>query len=251
MKITVITVSYNSGKTIKDTLRSVAEQDYADVEHLVIDGGSHDNTLDLVRGFGSHVARTVSERDRGLYDAMNKGLALATGDVIGFLNSDDCFEGQHALSEIAAAFEDDSIEAVYGDLVYVDQFDMSKVRRYWRSRPYQKGLCQAGWSPAHPTFYVRRDVFTRFGGFDLAFPIVADFEMALRFLELHDVKSRHLAKVLVRMRTGGTSGRDMMARYRSILEAGRACRKHGFSGGARFMARKVLSKIPQMLFRHS
>lgn len=184
MKISIITVCYNSAGTLADTLASVREQLYPHIEHIVVDGASSDGSVEIIRTKGQRVATFVSEPDQGIYDAMNKGLQLATGDVVGFLNSDDVFAHDDVVSTIAQTMLEPSIDACYGDLVYVSQDDTNKVVRYWKSREYQPGLCAKGWMPAHPTFYARRTVYQRHGGFDLSLKLQADFEMALRLLIL-------------------------------------------------------------------
>ena len=179
MKVSVITVAYNSGRTIGDTLRSVATQSYANIEHIVVDGGSTDNTLKQVKQNGRHVALLISEPDGGIYDAMNKGLSFATGDIVGFLNSDDVLYDNNAIQHIAAAFFDDTIDAVFGDLVFVDPSDTSKIVRFWKSSPYVQGNCRKGWMPPHPTFYVRTAALKAAGGFCLDYKLAADFELVL------------------------------------------------------------------------
>jgi glycosyltransferase involved in cell wall biosynthesis len=249
MKISIITVAYNSAATILDTLRSVASQTYADIEYIVIDGGSRDDTVALVQRYAASKTILVSEPDKGIYDAMNKGLALATGDVVGFLNSDDILANKEVISKIANEFSDSKIDACYGDLVYVAQDDLSKVVRYWKSRSYEPGLCAKGWMPAHPTFYVRRSVYQRHGGFDLSMKLQADFEMALKLLHTHQIRTKYLPEVLVRMRMGGASNASIKNVILGNMEASRACIKHGVPGGFLFIVRKVLSRIPQFFQR--
>lgn len=249
MKISVITVCYNSAATIGNTLRSVRTQTFPDIEHIVVDGDSNDDTLEIVAAEGKHVARLVSERDNGIYDAMNKGLALATGEVVGFLNSDDVYANDGVISRIAQMMHKPSIDACYGDLVYVAKDDQNKVVRYWKSRDYQPGLCAKGWMPAHPTFYARRAVYQRYGGFDLNLKLQADFEMALRLLDIAHIRTAYLPEILVRMRAGGASNASLRNVIQGNFEAVRACRKHGLPGGFRFVTGKILSRIPQFL-RH-
>jgi glycosyltransferase involved in cell wall biosynthesis len=245
----VITVSYNSAATIGDTLRSVAAQTYPDVEHIVIDGGSKDGTQDIVREQGAHVAQFVSEPDRGIYDAMNKGLARATGDVVGFLNSDDMLAGPDALAAVAAAFVDESVDAVYADLVFVDPVNTRRVVRYWQPGPYVSGSCRGGWMPPHPTFYVRRRILQANPPFDLEFRLQADFELILRLFEIVKLRTRYLPQILVRMRVGGATTGSWRNIIRGNVEAARACRKNGFRGGLLFMMTKTLRRLPQFLAR--
>lgn len=212
MRISVITATWNSAATVRDTLQSVASQDHGDVEHIIMDGGSRDTTLDIVRAF-PHVAQVVSEKDKGIYDAMNKGIARTTGDVVGILNSDDFYLNGSVLRHVAETFERTGCGAVYGDLLYVDPVDTSKIIRYWRSGEYQEGAFKWGWMPPHPTFFVRRDVYEKYGTFNLDLGTAADYELMLRFIHRHGVRPAYLPEVLVRMRNGGASSASLKARW--------------------------------------
>lgn len=249
MKISIITASYNSAATIADTLASVAVQTHPDIEHIVMDGGSKDATLEMVHAHGSRGLKCVSERDRGIYDAMNKGLAIATGEVVGFLNSDDMYADPKVLERIADAFRDPHVDLVYGDIVFVSQHDTTRVVRLWTSRPYTPGLCASGWMPPHPSLYVRRAVYGRHGGYDLAFPAAADFEMAMRLLDKAAVRSVYIPHVQVRMRMGGQSTRSIRNIISGSREVSRACRKHGLPGGVLFAVKRLLAKLPQFVRR--
>lgn len=249
MKISIITVSYNSDKTIKETIQSVASQTHKDIEYIVIDGESTDGTLEIVKSFGGVVSRLVSEPDAGIYDAMNKGLSLATGEVVGFLNSDDFFQDSQVVAMISEAMSDPVIDACYGDLVYVDRKDIGRVIRYWKSRDYVGGLCSTGWMPAHPTFYARRILYKTHGGFDLNFKLQADFEMALRLLDIEKIKTIYMPKIMVHMRIGGATNLSLKNIIIGNIEASNACLKHGLNGGITFIARKIASRIPQFLKR--
>jgi glycosyltransferase involved in cell wall biosynthesis len=222
VKISVITVSYNSASTIADTVCSVASQKYPDIEHLVIDGSSTDDTVQVVQANRHPNLVVSSEPDAGIYDAMNKGLTRATGEIIGFLNADDLFADAEVLARVAKAFvTDPNIEACFGDLVYVTEDD-SKVVRYWKSRPFDKGDFANGWSPAHPTFYIRRSALNRLGQFDLAYQLAADTEFMMRYLECGGVRSAQIPHVQVRMRLGGAtnqSWRNIALQNREILQA--------------------------------
>jgi glycosyltransferase involved in cell wall biosynthesis len=246
--ISVITVVSNSAATIADTLLSVISQTYPHVEHVIIDGASTDGTLKIIKERASPNAVIKSEPDRGMYDAMNKGLALATGDIIGFLNADDVYADSHVLEDIADVLETQHVDACYGDLVYVDNSDIRKVVRYWKSQTYREGLFEKGWMPAHPTFFVRRQVYEKYGVFDLAYKRQSDFELAMRFLAVHKITSVYIPRVLVRMRSGGASSRIAHILSGNI-EAYQACRKHSLNVGPLFIPRKILSRIPQILFR--
>jgi len=251
MKISIVTASYNSAATIADTLRSVAVQTHRNFEHIVMDGGSKDDTFGIVQAHSGPELRWVSERDRGIYDAMNKGLAMASGEVVGFLNSDDMYADPQVLERIASAFGDPNVDIVYGDIVFVSQLDTTRVVRLWTSRPYTPGLCASGWMPPHPSLYVRRSVYEKHGGYDLAFPAAADFEMALRLLDKASLTSAYIPHVQVRMRMGGQSTRSIRNIIAGSREVSRACRKHGLPGGVGFAVKRLLAKVPQFLQRPS
>lgn len=246
--ISIITICYNSEKTIKGTLDSVAEQVNVDIEHIIVDGYSADRTLDIVKQY-PHVAKIISEPDKGIYDAMNKGIQLATGEIIGLLNADDFYADDSILAQVAAVFQDATVQACYADLIYVDKEDTSRVIRYWKSRPFCSGLFKKGWMPAHPTFFVRREVYEKWGNFNLNFPRQADFELTMRFLEVHQIKSVYVPKIWVRMRTGGASNNSINGIVKGNLEAYRACKLHHLAVGPLFIARKILSRIPQFFNR--
>lgn len=249
MKISIVTASYNSAATIADTLKSVAAQTHRNIEHIVMDGGSNDDTLDIVQAHSGAELKWLSERDCGIYDAMNKGLAIATGEIVGFLNSDDMYADPQVLERIANAFRDPGVDVVYGDIVFVSQRDTTRVVRLWTSRPYKPGLCASGWMPPHPSLYVRRSIYEKHGGYDLAFPAAADFEMALRLLDKASLKSAYIPHVQVRMRMGGQSTRNIRNIISGSREVSRACRKHGLPGGVRFAVKRLLAKVPQFLRR--
>jgi glycosyltransferase involved in cell wall biosynthesis len=247
VKITIITACYNGAETIEDTIRSVASQTYRNIEHIIVDGNSTDNTMEIVARNRDKVSIVVSEPDDGVYHAMNKGLRLASGDVIGFLNSDDVYVDEHVLDKIAAIFRDAEVDACYADLIYVERENPQKLVRYWRSRPFSPGLFKRGWMPAHPTFFVRREIYEKYGGFDLQFRLQSDFDLTMRLLEKHRIRSVYIPTVLVRMRMGGLTNKSVLNVLRGNLEAYRACRKNGLKVTPFFMVRKVLSRLPQFL----
>ena len=221
LKITVITVCYNSAATIRDTLVAVAQQDYKNFEHLVIDGASTDGTVDIIRQWIGHPVVLISEPDSGIYDAMNKGLSQASGDVIGFLNADDFYADGSVLEKIACAFQGEQTEACFGDLVYVSK-DNRRIIRNWKSRAFVKGDFANGWCPAHPTFYVKRSAVERCGFFDQSFKLASDVEFMMRYLEQGSVRFVYIPWVLVRMRVGGAtnqSWRNVLQQNKEILVA--------------------------------
>ncbi len=250
MKISVITVCYNSAATLGDTLASVAAQNHPDIEHIVIDGGSTDGTRALVEREGGHVKVFVSEPDKGIYDAMNKGLAHATGDVVGFLNSDDVYAHAGVLSRIAEVMADPALDACYANLYFVDPQQLDLIRRVWRSRDYEPGLCaRRGWMPAHPTFYARRALYVEHGGFNLDYSLQSDFDMALRLLDIHGIRTRFVPEFWVRMRMGGASNASVRNVLRGNLEAWRAVRSHNIPVPPWFILVKLASRLSQFADR--
>jgi len=244
--ISVITVVRNSVATIDNTIRSVAGQVYPHVEHIVIDGGSTDGTRDVIERHRDKIAVFESEPDRGMYDAMNKGLRLATGDVVGFLNADDVYADSSVLEVISQTIEGQNVDACYGDLVYVDKNNPDRIVRYWKSQAYRDGLFERGWMPAHPTFYAKRGVYEKYGGYDIAYRRQSDFELTLRLLAVHRISSAYSAEVLVLMPSGGAS-RGLWDIIEGNIEAYRACRKHSLDVTLFFIAKKILSRLPQFL----
>lgn len=249
MRISVITACFNSAKTIADTLDSIAGQRGVDIEHIVIDGGSTDGTLAVIEDHAWTPARVVSEPDDGVYHAMNKGLALATGEVIGFLNADDFYANEDVLADVAGAFSEPAVDACYADLIYVAADDASRMVRYWRSNEYTPGLCLQGWMPAHPTFYARRRIYEQFGGFDCEFRRQSDFELTTRLLEKHRIRCSYVPRVWVKMRMGGISNRSAVGVLKGNMEAYRAMRKLGLAVPPWFILRKVASRLPQFFAR--
>lgn len=217
MKISIITATYNSAATVRDTLACIAGQQYANIEHIIVDGLSKDNTLEIVKEF-PHVARVISEKDKGIYDAMNKGVQMATGDIVGILNSDDFYTSPSVLEKVAAAFEDPAVEAVYGDLQYVKQDNTEIVTRTWKSGKYQKRFLYYGWMPPHPTFFVRRHIYDKCGLFNTTLRSAADYELMLRVLLKHDTLAQYIPEVLVKMRAGGMSNASLKNRLKANKE---------------------------------
>lgn len=249
MKVTIITVCLNAAATIRDTIESVLAQDYPDIEYLVIDGASTDGTMDIVRSYGSRISWVVSERDRGMYDSMNKGLRMASGDIVGFLHSDDILGSPAIVGEIVAAFRDTGAECVFGDIDIVDPHDTRRVLRRWRAGPYRRGALPRGWYPPHPTLYVRRPVLDEVGLFDERYRIAADMDHMLRLFEVRGVRSHYLPRIVVRMRAGGLSNKSLRNIWRANVETWQSLRRHGFSVGPWFIGFKILRKIPQLFVR--
>lgn len=248
MKVSIITATYNSAQTIKDTLVSLEAQTYPDIEYIVIDGASKDHTLEVIKQCSTKVNQIISESDKGIYDALNKGIAAATGDIIGFLHSDDLLAYPDAIADIVAQFKASHCQAVYGDLEYVSKTDTSKVIRFWKSGNYEKQKLQLGWMPPHPTFFMKRDLYKQYGCFDLNFRISADYDSLLRYLWRHDVSLAYIPKVITKMRVGGASNRSISNIIKKTKEDVVAIRKNGlFWPTVLFF--KNLSKIPQFLIK--
>ena len=248
MKISIITACYNSEKTIEDTLKSIQSQTYPDIESIVIDGQSKDRTNEIVSQYSDIVSIHISEPDKGIYDAMNKGIALATGDVVGILNSDDFYADKFVIEKVAKVFEN-QVDSVYGDLVYVNKNDTSKLVRYWQSKKIYDGIFQQGWYPAHPTFFVKRYIYEKYGYFNLDFKIAADCELMLRFLEKHKISASYLPEILVKMRTGGASNQSIINIIKANIECYNAWKVNGlYINPIRYLL-KPLSKVIQFFRR--
>lgn len=248
VKISLITAVRNKQDTIGDAVSSVLAQTWRNVEHIVIDGASTDGTLRLLERYSDHLAALVSEPDAGIYDALNKGIRIATGDVVGFLHSDDMFASARALELIAEQFDDPAVEAVYGDLAYVRGADPTRVVRMWRAGPFSRRKLAWGWMPPHPTFYVRRNVYERLGAFDTRYRIAADYDCILRFLWEGRVATRYVPKILVNMRIGGASNGSVSNILTKMLEDYHALTENGI-GGLGALLWKNLSKLPQLVRR--
>ena len=250
MRISIITVCFNSANTIAETLASVAAQSHPDVEHIIIDGGSTDSTLQVIKTHGAHVAKLISEKDKGIYDAMNKGIALATGDIVGFINADDFYLGSEVLSKVAEVFASPAVDACYGDLCYVGQENTAKTVRYWKSSVFQPLAFEDGWCPPHPTFFVRRLIYQQFGEFNLSYKIAADVELMMRFLEVCKIRSHYIPEVLVHMRMGGTTNKSLSNIIKQNVEILKALRSHGLRASIwRLIGSKFISKGRQFFAR--
>jgi glycosyltransferase involved in cell wall biosynthesis len=248
MKISVITAALNCAGTVLDCLASVSGQSYPEREHLVIDGGSTDGAVAILESHRGGLAVLVSESDRGIYDALNKGLARASGEVVGLLHADDLYADSEVLTRIATAFADPSVDAVYGDLVYVAKEDTGRVIRYWRAGEFRPERLRMGWIPPHPTLYLRRRLYDQLGGFDRRYLIAGDYDLMLRVLSRVTGRVLYLPEVLVRMRVGGVSNRSLRLIIRKSWEDYRALRENRM-GGLGALAWKNLSKVPQFLRR--
>jgi glycosyltransferase involved in cell wall biosynthesis len=226
MKVSIITVVYNGKNTIEDCIKSVAGQTYPNIEHIIIDGGSTDGTVEVIKRYKDKFSYWVSEPDNGIYDAMNKGIKAATGDIIGILNSDDMYADNSVIESVVRTITENNVDSCYGDLVYVDRDDTAKIKRQWKAGKYKKERFKTGWMPPHPAFFVKKEMYKRYGYLNLNFPLAADYELMLRFLYKHEVSAAYIPKVLVKMRAGGTSKPGLYT-VRAIIENYRAWKVNG------------------------
>jgi glycosyltransferase involved in cell wall biosynthesis len=243
LKFSIITVSYNSIKTIADTIDSVLAQSYPHIEYIIIDGASTDGTKELIQSFGNKISVFRSEPDRGIYDAINKGIRLASGDIAGILNSDDFFYDNNVISKVAEAFIDNNIDAVYGDSQFVDPANTSRIVRYYSSRGFNPGKFKFGYMPSHPSFYARRELFEKLGYYKIDYKIAADFELLLRFLLINKIRYKYIEMPFLNMRTGGVSNRSIFSNFILNKEISRACRENGIRTNIFFIYSKYFTKI--------
>jgi glycosyltransferase involved in cell wall biosynthesis len=249
VKVSIITVVYNGHETIRDCIESVLGQTYEDLEYLVIDGASTDGTVQLVERYGDRIARFLSEPDKGLYDAMNKGIALATGDVIGFLNADDLYRHPNVVKHIVQRFKLTGAEGVYSDMIYVDRTDLTKIKRYWRAGTYKHGDFRWGWMPGHLSFFARKSVYEQYGTFRLDLKSAADYELLLRFIHKHRISLAYLPETTIVMREGGVSNANLGNRVRANQEDRKAWELNGLKPYFFTLTLKPLRKIVQLIER--
>lgn len=247
MKFSIITVTYNSSATINDCLTSILQQTLP-AEHIIVDGASSDNTLDIVRQI-SPGSKILSEQDKGIYDAMNKGIRMSEGDVVGILNSDDLYAHNHVLEKVAAVFADRSVDVLFADLVYVRPTNLNRVVRYYSGSGFTPDKFAWGLMPPHPTFFVRRTLYERYGLFRTDYQIAADFELTARFLARYRVRYAYLPEVIVRMRTGGVSTRNLRSNWILNREILQACAENGISTNILKVYSKYFRKVAQLFMR--
>jgi len=248
MKISIITAVYNNVRTISSCMESVLSQTHPDLEYIIVDGGSQDGTADVIRKYRKNIAKFVSEQDNGIYDALNKGIRMASGDVIGFLHADDLYADNTVIETVAANMALHDVDSCYGDLIYVQKDNTRRTIRYWKSCPYKEGLFQRGWMPPHPTFFVRRKVYEAHGVFDTSFRISADYELMLRFLEKNRISTVYIPEVLVKMRMGGASNRSFRNMMVKTAEDYRAWKVNSLRRRFYTIPFKNLSKVRQFFF---
>ena len=250
MKISIITATYNSEAHIADCVRSVNSQTYDNIEHIIIDGASKDNTVKIIEETPNRVTKIVSEPDKGIYDAMNKGIRMATGDVIGILNSDDFFTSDDVIQSIAKEFSNDStLEGIYTNLYYVNQDNPDQIVRHWVSNTFKERSFFRGWHPPHPTLYLRKDVYEKYGVFNLDFSLSADFELMLRFFEKYKIKTKHLPITTVRMRLGGATSKNWENVRKQNIQCVNSFRTNGFNPPLLYPVYRLLPKLLQFFKR--
>ncbi len=247
MKISIITVTYNSAKTLEETLLSVIHQSYKNIEYIVVDGKSTDDTLSIIEKHKDNISRVISEKDNGLYDALNKGIDLATGDVVGILHSDDFYIDNKVIERYAQVFLESDVDAVYSDLYYVDKNDTDKIIRRWKSGDFKYNSFINGWMPPHPTFFVKRDVYKKHGKFNLEFKSAADYEIMLRFIQKKSIAVYYLPHFTIKMRVGGKSNASVQNRIQANLEDRKAWQINNIQPRFYTLYLKPLRKIFQFL----
>lgn len=245
MKISIITATYNSASTIVSCVTSVNEQSHQDIEHIIIDGASKDNTIKIINSIPNRVLKIITEPDKGIYDAMNKGIKLATGDIVGLLNSDDLYTDNDVIKKIITLFETTSADCFYADLYYVNKDNTDQIVRHWRTREYISGAFKKGWHPAHPTFFVRREVYEKYGLFNLRFTLAADFELMLRLLERYKITAFYLPEPIVRMRLGGATGKNIQNIIKQNIECYKAFKQNGIKVSPLYPLYRLLPKLKQ------
>jgi glycosyltransferase involved in cell wall biosynthesis len=245
LKVSIITASLNNASTIESTLQSVFTQDYPNIEYIVIDGASTDGTIAIIDKYKSKLNVFISEKDEGIYHALNKGIENASGDIIGFLHADDFYPKKDTISKVVAALESSHAECVYGDLQYVDRQNPDKIIRNWKSEPYYDGIFLKGFMPPHPTFFMKKKWYAQYGNFNTSLTISADYELMLRMLHKHKLSAHYIPEVLTQMRVGGESNRSLAARIRANMEDRKAWRLNGLHPNVLTLIKKPLGKIIQ------
>ncbi|PZV28020.1 MAG: glycosyl transferase [Snowella sp.] len=247
MKISIITVVYNNKFTIDYAIESIVNQNYPTIEHIIIDGGSTDGTIEEIKKYGDKIDKFISEPDKGIYDAMNKGLKLATGDIIGILNSDDFYANNNIISEVVNEFKKTQADLVFGDIVFVKPENLDKITRYYSSANFHPNKFAWGWMPAHPSCFLKREVYEKYGNFKIDYKIAADYEILTRFMAKYDISYSYIPKVFVKMRTGGVSSANFKSNWILNKEIVRACRENGIQTNMPKVLLKYFTKIFQLV----
>jgi glycosyltransferase involved in cell wall biosynthesis len=246
MKVSIITITFNSQSTLVETIESVLCQTYKEIEYIIVDGASTDETISIIHSYKDRISKFVSEKDKGLYDALNKGIAMASGDVIGILHSDDFYTNCHVIESVVNSFKSTHADAVYADLFYVNKHDTNNIHRKWKSGNYKHGLFLQGWMPPHPTFFVRKWVYEKYGSFNLNLVSAADYELMLRFIHKHRIKLAYLPEFIIKMRVGGKSNVSIKNRLRANSEDRKAWKINGLKPHFYTLYAKPLRKIIQL-----
>lgn len=245
MKVSIITVVFNGEKYLEDCINSVRGQDYKNIEYIIIDGGSTDRTISIIEGFKNQIHYFISEADRGMYDALNKGIKVATGDIVGILNADDILATEDVISSIVTSFEQNKADGVYGNLNYIDTSSFKRILRKWISKQFTNRDILFGWMPAHPTLYLKRELFDRFGYYSLDFGTAADYELMVRYLYVNKINAHFLDKLLVNMRIGGMSNSSLKQRYLAFANDYKAVKRNKLPYPLTTVLLKKISKLQQ------
>jgi glycosyltransferase involved in cell wall biosynthesis len=246
-KISVITVCFNSSSVIRDCINSVLNQSFKEIEYIIIDANSGDETVNIIKSYGEKISITISEPDKGFYDAMNKGIAISSGEIISILNSDDIFYNENILEKVADLFEISGADCVYGDLFYVRRNNLEQIVRHWITGEYRPGGFSKGWHPAHPAFFLKREIYEKFGAFNLSYHLAADFELMIRMLEKNRISSVYLPLPLVKMRLGGATNKNLENIFRQNIECIRAFKQNGLRPGLFYIIWRLLKKFRQYI----
>ncbi len=249
MKVSIITVCFNSEKTIRDTIESVLSQDYSNIEYIIVDGASTDSTMDVVSEYHEQITKVISEPDKGIYDGMNKGIIAATGDVVGILNSDDFYANNDVIPCVVREFEAKNVDSVFADLVFITRKDPQKIVRYYDSSCFNPEKFNYGWMPAHPTFFVKRSIYERYGLFKTDYKIASDYELLTRFLAKYKISYSHIPKVIIKMRIGGLSTKNLKSNWILNKEIVRTCAENGIKTNIFKVYSKYFTKCLQLFKR--
>lgn len=249
MKITIITVTYNCEKYLDQCIQSVLNQSYKNIEYIIVDGKSNDNTINIIKKYDNQITKWISEPDKGMFDALNKGMKIATGDVIGVLHSDDVFASEDVLETIVNAFQQNKVDTLYGDLNYVYEEDIFKIYRKWEGKPFHRNLFISGWMPAHPAFYFRSSLLDKYGNYEIEFYSASDYEFMARYLYKHNLSSIYIPKLIIRMRRGGLSNNNFLKRIEANRNDYRAMKANGIPFPLFVSLLKPFSKLHQYFIK--
>jgi glycosyltransferase involved in cell wall biosynthesis len=246
MKVSIVTVTLNNAEYTEDCIKSVISQDYKDIEYIIIDGGSRDGTIEIIKRYEDKIAKWISEPDQGIYDAMNKGIRMASGEVVGILNSDDMYYNPSVLKKVKTIMDNPTTDACYGDLIYVERNNINSVVRYWKSSQYENTLLKKGWILPHPTFFVRKNIYEKYGVFDLTYPLAADYELIVRFLSKFKIRAKYIPEIMIKMRSGGVTNKSLINICKQNMEILNALQKNKINISClSFFFSKLMSRYRQ------